>query len=51
MESKINNDFEHKEYFVIGYLLNFKVYKEYFSLMKLEYIKYMNNDYNDKNIN
>ena len=50
IKTKIANDFKEREYFVIGYLLNSKVYEEYFDIMKLDYIKYMNTKYNDKNI-
>lgn len=49
-KTKIVDDFNDREYFIIGYLLNTNVYEEYFQIMRLDYIKYMNKKYNDKNI-
>lgn len=49
-KTKIADDFNDREYFIIGYLLNTNVYEEYFQIMRSDYIKYMNIEYNDKNI-
>lgn len=50
VKEKMETDFKYKEYFIIGYLLNSNIYEEYFKIMKLDYINYMQKNYNDPNI-
>ncbi|WP_018592461.1 hypothetical protein [Terrisporobacter glycolicus] len=50
IKTKIVDDFNDREYFIIGYLLNSNVYEEYFKIMRPDYVKYIDTDYSDKNI-
>ena len=43
-------DKDDKCYFTIGYLLNLNINKEYFDMMKSDYIEFIEKKYNDKNI-